>query len=334
MKARIAFIHSTAEYDGASLRENALAGAQSSTVQLAEALAARGHEVIGLTAIEAPSDLNGVSWRPICSGDPVEVDLAVANNNASDLFLVRARKRVVWIRVARKFDRFLRKGGALATFRYLPGAVLQGSYHAASVSRFIPYSRRIIIPHGVWDLFLTAPTADSPPPARAVFASQAYRGLDRVVRLWVNAIRPRLPNAELHVFTTDWSPGPDIDVDNLENEGVILRGLVSKQQLADEYRSARVMLYHGHKDEAFCNAAAEAVAMGVPVVTEGIGCLWEKVSHDETGFLAPTDQEFVEAAVGVLSDDALWHRLHEGALATRGDYTWDKAAARWEEAFL
>ena len=114
----------------------------------------------------------------------------------------------------------------------------------------------------------------------------------------------------------------------------MLRGLVTRRQLAAEYRDARVMLYHGHTDESFCNAAAEAVAMGAPVVTAGIGCLGERIRHGETGLLAPTDEEFADAAVGVLSDDALWSRLHEGALATRGDYTWDKAAARWEEAFL
>ncbi|MBE9552086.1 MAG: glycosyltransferase family 4 protein [Proteobacteria bacterium] len=334
MGSRVAFLHSSNCYDGSSLRAKAIGGAASSTIELAEALAARGHRVFGLTGIAAPSEINGVSWRPIHSGDPIEVDLAVANHNASDLLHVRARKRVIWSRFKFNLDKFLRRGGALAAFRFSPAVVLQGTYHAASVSRFIPYSRRIIIPHGIAMVFQTTPPADNPPPPKAVFASQAYRGLDRLVRLWVNTIRPRLPNAELHVFSSDWNPCSDIDVDNLESEGVILRGLVSRQQLAEEYRSARVMLYHGHRDEAFCNAAAEAVAMGVPIVTECIACMGERVAHDKTGLIAPTDQEFADAAVGLLSDDVLWRRLHQGALATRGDYTWDKAAAQWEAAFL
>lgn len=334
MGARVAFLHGSACYDGDSLRSMAVGGAASSTIALAEALAARGHRVFGLTGVSTPSEINGVSWRQMRDVDRLEVDLAVANHNASDLSYVRARNRAVWSRFKLNLDKFLRRGGALATLRFAPRVVLQGIYHAASVSRLIPYSRRIIIPHGVGDVFVTGPMAAGPPPPKAVYASQAYRGLDRLVRLWMGAIRPRLPNAELHVFSSDWSPGPDMAIDRLRKEGVILRGLVNHKELAEDYRSARVMLYHGHRDEAFCNAAAEAVAMGVPVVTEGLGCLRERVVHDRTGVIALTDREFADSAVALLSDDSLWSRLHEGALATRGDYTWDKAAARWEEAFL
>lgn len=334
MGARVAFLHGSACYNGDSLRATAVGGAASSTIELAEALAARGHMVFGLTGVSTSSEINGVSWRPMQDIGRLEVDLAVANHNAADLSYVRARKRVVWSRFKLNLDKFLRRGGAWATFRFLPGVVLQGVYHAASVSPLIPYSHRIIIPHGVGDVFVTGPTAGRPPPPKAVYASQAYRGLDRLVRLWTGAIRPRLPDAELHVFSSDWNPAPDIEAEKLEKEGVILRGLVTQRVLAEEYRSARVMLYHGHRDEAFCNAAAEAVAMGVPVVTEGLGCLRERVIHDRTGVIALTDREFADAAVAILSSDSLWSRLHEGAFATRGNYSWDKSAARWEGAFL
>ena len=177
MGSRIAFLHSSGCYDGSSTRTEALGGAASSTIELAEALAARGHRVFGLTGITTPSDINGVSWRPVHSGDRIEVDLAVANHNASDLFLVRARKRAVWSRFKLTFDRFHRRGGALAVCRYLPAVVVHGAYHARKISRFIPYSRRVVIPHGVGELFLTAPTADGPPPPRAVYATHGYRGL-------------------------------------------------------------------------------------------------------------------------------------------------------------
>ena len=99
-------------------------------------------------------------------------------------------------------------------------------------------------------------------------------------------------------------------------------------------RDARVMLYRGYKDETFCLAAAESIAMGVPVVTAGIGALKERVRHGVTGLIGPSDAEFADAAVRVLSDDALWLKLHEGGIATRGENNWDAIAAKWEDAFL
>ena len=76
-----------------------------------------------------------------------------------------------------------------------------------------------------------------------------------------------------------------------------------------------------------------SIAIGLPVVTAGIGSLKERVRHGETGLIGETDDGFATAAVCVLSDDDLWRRLHDAGLATRGGVGWDAIAAEWEQAF-
>jgi len=331
--ARIVFINGASSFDGASLRERPLGGAETVVVQLAEALAARGHSVTVLTGKPKSSHFNGVSYAPAREGEAVDADLAIAISDATNLNFAKAPRRVVWIHNTRAFDRFLRKCGPLATLRYRPAAVVLGAYHDAQVSRFIPYSRRVVIPHAIAEPFTTAAPAETVPPPRAIHFSQPYRDAQNLVRIWAEAIHPAAPDAEFHVFCGDWRP-EGISDDDLAKRRIVLRERLSKEGLVDEMRQARVMLYRGHRDETFCLAAAESITMGLPVVTAGIGSLKERVRDGETGLIGKTDEAFAAAAVRALTDDALWTRLHQGGLATRQDIGWDAVAAKWEGAFL
>jgi glycosyltransferase involved in cell wall biosynthesis len=90
------------------------------------------------------------------------------------------------------------------------------------------------------------------------------------------------------------------------------------------------MLYRGDPGETFCLALAEAQAMGVPAVVQPIGSVAERVVDGATGRVTASDDEFAEAAVALLRDDALWRRYHRNALATQRGLGWDEVAARFE----
>lgn len=319
--------------DGREFRHRAMGGLESAVVQLAEALAARGNTVTVLTAKEEPLEFNGVSWRPLHESEMLEADLVVANGTAGELRYVKAKRQAIWLHCTYAFDKFLRKGDVLTTLYYRPAGILFGRHHQDVVSRLIPYYPRLIIPHGVGEPFTTAAPAETTPPPRAIHFSQPYRDSQNLVRIWVEAIHPKVPGAEFHMFTGDWRPEGFAET-SLAESGIVFRDRVSKDGLVEEMRRTRVTLYRGHKDETFCLAAAESTAMGVPVVTAGIGALKERVRHGETGLIGPSDTEFAEAAVRVLTDDELWSRMHDNGLATRGDNSWDAIAAMWEEKLL
>jgi glycosyltransferase involved in cell wall biosynthesis len=63
--------------------------------------------------------------------------------------------------------------------------------------------------------------------------------------------------------------------------------------------------------EAFGNSAAEALAVGVPVVGYAAGGLAEVVKHEATGLLAPKgdDRAFIDSLVRLLLDSDLRQRL-------------------------
>jgi glycosyltransferase involved in cell wall biosynthesis len=90
------------------------------------------------------------------------------------------------------------------------------------------------------------------------------------------------------------------------------------------------MLYRGDEGETFCLAVGEAQAAGLPAVVLPIASLKERVIDGVTGQIATNDETFAEAAVSILTDDALWRRHHEGALEHQRKWSWDDAAFQFE----
>ncbi|MBI1206240.1 MAG: glycosyltransferase [Azospirillum sp.] len=343
--AHIVFLDDSFPFDGNTLRASALGGVQGATVMLAEALAERGHRVTVAIAGSAGSEGFGVRYRPLGEVAGEAADLAIANRVPS-LFdrlgsAARGANRALWLHGP---ARYLGKSRhLLPLLRWRPVPVFLGTYHAGTRPWGLALRAGPIIPHGIGAPFVDAEPAQAPPPPRAVFTSNPRRGLDWLIALWVRAIRPAVPGAELHVFAGRETYGgqPDAKLEaalraaaGQAGAGVVLRRPVGKAALVEEFRQARAMLYRGDAGETFCFAAAEAQAMGVPLVTAGVGALAERVCHGVTGFLAPEDAGFATAAVQVLTDDRLWSAQHHAALARRGDGGWDQRAAAWERWFL
>ena len=98
-------------------------------------------------------------------------------------------------------------------------------------------------------------------------------------------------------------------------------------------RTARVFVAPGHWQETFNLLTVEAAACGVPTVTMGIGSLRERVVHDETGWIAGSNDEMGSALARILTDDAVWARYHKGCLSHPDLVTWEARAGEWETYF-
>ena len=329
------------EFDGNSLTAGPLGGAETAFVSLAEALAAFGHDVSVHNKCAAPMERNGVSWRPIGAGLPDAADLYIANRGDRLLPQVpRARARLFWIH---------NPAGYLLKWRYLsklwrwrPTIVFAGAYHAATYPRWAPAGGRETIPYGISEPFLQTAAALTPPPPRAVFVSSPLRSLDWLLDIWVRDIRPKVPGAELHLFSSPLTYGSHGNAHasemnavldqakSLGDSGVVLRDPLPKAELAGELAGFRTLLYRGDPGETFCLAVGETQAAGVPCVVQNIGCVAERLVDGVTGFVAQNDDAFAERALALLTDDDLWRRQRDAAIARQRGWGGREAAAAFE----
>ena len=333
-------------FDGRVKEQQPLGGAESSFTELAEALAARGHHVSVHNRCAAPLEWKGVQWVPLDGrrpnqGVPDSADLYIPNR--SDFLIPycpQARKTVFWIHNPAGY--LLKWRYQWPLFRRRPVIVFSGASHLSTYPGWAFDGGRVIIPYGVAPVFLGAQPRETTPPPRALFLSNPLRSLDWLLDVWAERIFPHVPGAELHIFAgaAIYGAAGAAKADRmtpilnrataLADCGVVLRGPVPKNQLVEEIKQARCFLYRGDIGETFCNAAAEPQAMGVPGVVEDIACMKERIIDAETGFVVQGEQAFAEAGIRLLTDDALWRRMHGAALERQGAWTWEKAAKAFE----
>jgi glycosyltransferase involved in cell wall biosynthesis len=331
----IAFLqnnHNHPGYTGASLRAGGIGGTEGSVIQLAEALASLGHRVFALNRIDCRATEAGVNWVPLQDKQSLPaIDVAIGINSPRVLDGVKARRTIVWLHNPPTLRQQLKHRNFMAVLRHRPHAVLLSEYQSGLLHRRLPYSGRSIVHYGISGAFLSGEPDRVPRAPRAIFTSQPQRGLAFVSECWA-AISEAMPSAELHVF---YPLAKHEEVARLcaNRTGIIVRGSVSRSQLAQELRASRVMLVPGVTDETYCLAAAEATASGVPIVTLGIGALSERVRHNETGFIVSTGTEFTERAIRLLSDEGLWKSMHEACLGDGSLAPWQQRAEEWDALF-
>ncbi len=269
--------------------------------------------------------VGGVAW--LSPGALPATDVAVAINDAG--LLPGGGLPVVWFHNEVEFWREARKGRLAALWRHRPAGVFIGARQRRAAALLLPLRARITIPYGLPERVLAAAPAAAPPPPHAVFTSQAYRGLRGVIAMWRGQVAPRVPGARFSAFID----AADIAAYAALAEGepsIAILPRVGNAAVIEMLRGARLLVAPGHRSETFCMAAAEAIAMGVPVVTQGIGSLAERVADGRTGFVCRRGgAAMARRIVEVLTDDGLWRSLHGGGLATRAGNGWAEAAGRW-----
>jgi hypothetical protein len=289
-------------------------------------LAARGHRVSVAGGAPSARGFGGVSWLPPGVVAPGRVTVAI---NDATLLPGSPGLPVVWFHNEVEIGRELRKRRLPALWRHRPAAVFIGTEQARLASRLLPFRARKVIPYGLPDRVLNAAPASVAPGPHAIFTSQAYRGLDAIIHLWRTRVAPAHPLARLSAFIAN-ADVPAYAALAAGDASIAINGRIGNDQVLETLRTARVLLAPGHRSETFCLAAAEAIAMGVPVVTLGIGSLKERVVQAETGFICKNWNGMAARTGEVLADTTLWSRLHHNGLATRIRNDWDQAAQAWE----
>lgn len=342
--ARIVIANRGLVFDANTIGGTPLGGVESAVVQLAEALAARGHAVSVHGDQPRRATRKHVEWIPHAEGLPWRADLFIANRDHEWLTAVPfARRRVLWLH---------NPGWKIDSLAYrwklalLPAtAVVLGGYHRGTCPAWLKADRIETIPLGLSDAFLQAAERPAPAP-RSIFTSNPSRNLDWLLALWAARISPAIPAAALDLFS-----GPEVyqmtSGTGFNAMGAILaraEGMaacnvrrhrpVGRDALIGHLLEARVMLYRGHEEETFCLALAEAQALGLPCVVQDIGSAAERVIDGVTGFVAGSDEEFAERAIQLLRDDVLWTRMHRAALARQRSRLWSDVAADFERLLL
>ena len=160
-----------------------------------------------------------------------------------------------------------------------------------------------------------------------------HKGLDTLIRAWAR-LPPDMRNVPLHIVG-----GGDVNKvqDLIKSTGARKVHIVGRvdhnQALAAINRAA--FLCMPSRMEGFGMVAAEAVALGKPVIVSSIPSLKRIVPHGVSGLHVPVDdsEALLRAIHKLLSDLKLRKHLAEGAKKHGGEFSWEQIAKEQEQFY-
>jgi glycosyltransferase involved in cell wall biosynthesis len=314
-----------------SQQSQGLGGIETACIELATALAARGHAVTLLTRTDDPQSAAGVANMSLDVINDTRGDILISANDARLLGRSRHVQNVLWMHNPLALEKAVRKGQMGPILRHRPHAVFGGSFAEQSCSRLYPFASRHAIPLGISSPFLSS-RLDQPRSPRFVWVSQPSRGLRPTLAAWVRAI-PHMPGASFHIFGAGAERSGLTDAE-IRDAKITLQPRQTKASLATFYETAAAMIYPGAEDETFCLAAAEAQCAGLPVLTLGLGSLTERVQHGLNGLICRNMNDLSATLAALFNDPDLLAHLREGAQSLRPLMTWARAAKLWETLLM
>ena len=331
----ITLVDDSIPFDGYTAASRALGGAEKAFASLPGALARLGHTVHVVNRCRWSMFVEGVQWDTFSGKKPLRTDVLIAYRKPSLLEFVRqSGKRVLWFTgpgrlLERPATRELLE--AHKPFLLLTAEAQARDFKARGLSAGV-------VPPALRSDYLSGEPKPASPP-RAIVTTHPAHGLDWLIDLWLDRIRPAAPQAELHLYSMMLSKaaeGGEVDpaMKDLTDKVLAARdfGLVLQRPqgdflMAEAFREASVHLVPGHADDMGAYTLVESQACGCPAVMRPLGAAPERVTDGVTAYVAPDDEAFANLAALLLNDHAVRDAMGAEAGARSAGRTWDAAAA-------
>ena len=330
-KSIIIIDNSDLSYSGNDINGTLVRGTEASLILLSEQFVRMGINVDYCNSIQKNSKVNGVNY--FNKNDIVkqkQYDLAIAISDANEFRRVSSLKKAVFSNSNQPIEKFIRKKQLLPFLRFKPTLITLCDYQYKKRSFFTSFYGKKTIPITVDPKFLDIEIDHNfLPEKKVVYNIRSNRNLNHLIKIWCDKIFPS--NNDFRLYIT-----PNlIDYNHFHKKNnIFLRTIGSRSEMIDEMKNYRALTYLGHKSDIFTLTAEEAIKMCLPVVTFGIGSLKERVSHNETGFIAKNDQEFADYTIKLLNDDDFYLDLKKKMKNKRKDNNWEFIANEWVNFFL
>lgn len=333
---KICLFDDSVPFDAWTPGRQPLGGAEKAFALLPGPLAAQGNDVHVYNRCKYSMPIEGARWHSSDSPRPLDADALIAFRKPTLLEAMRTpRRRILWVTATPEY--LDRKAAA----RFLADRDAELVFVSeAQAARYRGDRRATVIRPGVGKAYLRDLPRNTEAPPRAVVTTHPSNGLDWLIDLWINDVRPKVPDAELDIYSASLNRAmqdPESAPEALE--GLVARCMAGRQHgvavlapLGDEgmaraYADARVHLYPGHPDDMACWTLAESQAAGCPAIARAFPAVAERVDNGQTGFLVPDAAAFANVAVELLTNDSLRDSLGEAAREPHRRRPWTAAAA-------
>ena len=307
---KIYFIENSFDYNGSNLNNEKIGGSEKTLINISNELATNTNfEIKVFNNTSNSLTINDVCWKNINEIDKNDLpDYVIAMSDANLFRKLNSKNNYLWSHSVQSFEKFIRKKQFLPFLKYKPIMILEGDYHYKSRNFLTSFFGKKILKIAVdKDIIDTPIDLKFIPPPNAIFTTKSDRNIDFLIDAWHQI---KINNSQSKLFI---NPPYSLTDMNIKDE-IILRKKGDKKLLIKDLLNSKVFLSPGHKTEVFCLAAEEARELCLPIVTMGYGCLYERVEHNKTGFIAANKKEFIDYANLLLSNNNIYLELRNNLI--------------------
>ena len=312
-KTKIYFIENSYDYNGNDLNSEKIGGSEKVLINISNALSENKEFIIKVfNNTSSPKLINKVNWYNIKQIQKIDIpDYLIAMGDANLLFHFDCKNNYLWSHSIQSIEKFIRKKQLIPFLKKKPKMILEGHYHYKKRNFLTSlFGKHILKIAPDYDFINTTVDINYLPPSNAIFTTKSDRNIEFLLKAWIE-IKKKNRVSKLYI-----NPPYELKTDHINN-GIFLRKKGDKKLLIEDLKSSRLFLTPGHKTEVFCLAADEARELCIPIVTMGIGCLYERVEHEKTGFIAKNIDEFVKYSNLILQDDNIFLQFRKNLIKKR-----------------
>jgi len=183
---------------------------------------------------------------------------------------------------------------------------------------------------------------------KLIYASRPERGLEVLItRIFPELLRIK-PSLKLYITTYDYFPPRIIQLwlrlqqfSRQFGDSVVWLPPCNKQELYRHFASSSLFLYPTNQKEGYCIVAAEAMACGLPIITNGLGALPEIVPSDGGAVISGFEdnnnpefiREFITRTLELLDNRNRWESASNVCRQRSEQYDWKLNIRRWDSKF-
>lgn len=301
-KTSIYFIENSFDYNANDLNSNKIGGSEKTLINISNELGKDQNFIIKVFNNTSNSAIiNNVKWNninEINSSD--KADYVIAMSDAKLFEKISSKNNFLWSHSIQSFEKFIRKKQLIPFIKYKPQMILEGNYHRKTRSFITSFFGKNVLKIAPDDDFIkTNINTNIIPEPNAIFTTKSDRNLDFLLDAW-HQIKKISMKSKLFI-----NPPYTLTETNIKDH-IFLREKGDKKLLIKDLINSKVFITPGHKTEVFCLAAEEARELCIPIVTMGYGCLYERVEHNKTGFIARDKNEFINYTSQILNDNEIY----------------------------
>ena len=339
----VTLIDDSIPFNGMTPANQPLGGAEKAFASLPAALARAGHVVRVINRTPNPLIFEDVNWLSWDGKRPPITEVLIAFRKPQLLESVRTTNaRILWLTGPAEY---LDRPQVKELFeRTKVKLVFLGPTHQESYGGGGHFSSHNIAP-GIRQEYLEAEDMKPNDTPIAIVTTHPKHGLEWLIDIWTNRIRPTVRNAELHIYSASFKKadnGENLSDDlnkiykralAAEQHGVVFKSPAGDRDMSESYREARVHLYPGSEREMYCSTLAESQAVGLPAVARSMGAVKERVIGDKSAFLTDIDSDFADHAIKILTENDEFKSLSIVARRHGRTRSWDSTASEFEKIF-